>query len=201
MEQMNQREQREFLNPNTTTRSSITKSSRQTEPPSMTNPWQHAVLGHEFKSGPVTVNRDLDSGNLNDPHSDRWTPNPNFYEFPSHIRSTHKVALFDSENPKGVLLRHEPKDDEGANLIEGTNVVVTTRGVTYGEFVQVQNQDGVVGWVKSKYIKELPQKMSQGGSRSRKYKNKISKKRSRSVHKRRRNNRSKTSRNVRRRVR
>jgi len=41
----------------------------------------------------------------------------------------------------------------------------------------------------------------QGGSRSRKYKNKISKKRSRAAHKRRRNNRSKTSRNVRRRVR
>ena len=44
-------------------------------------------------------------------------------------------------------------------------------------------------------------KFLKGGSRSRKYKNKISKKRSRAVHKRRRNNRSKTSRNVRRRVR
>jgi hypothetical protein len=44
-------------------------------------------------------------------------------------------------------------------------------------------------------------KKMNAGSRSRKYKNKISKKRSRSVHKRRRNNRSKTSRNVRHRVR
>jgi len=159
----------------------------------------------EFLGGPATVNRRLNSGNLNGPHqppsSDRWTPSPNFQEFPSHLRPPREVQLFDPENPKGVLLRHEPKDDEGANLIEGTNVAATTRGVTDGEFVQVENPNGVVGWVKSEYIKNLPPKPSQGGSRSRKYKNKISKKRSRSVHKRRRNNRSKTSRNVRRRVR
>lgn len=141
--------------------------------------------------------RDFPDGVPAQPPHDKWATNPNYVPVMPHIPVRRTVRLVDPFDERGVWLRHEPTEEKGKNSFTTPETEVTTTDVKDGDFVQVQTKGGVNGWVKSKYIHEL----SKGGSRSRKYKNKISKKRSRAAHKRRRNNRSKTSRNVRRRVR
>jgi len=186
------------------------------------------------------------------------------------------IELRDSNDPRGVWLRHEPNEAKVGNSFVDPIKTATTKYYREGEFMLVTalaENGGETGWVKTKYVVNWPTLLSSGaadgyedhsaefwnaartnpkfskfdigkikvsdhgklisplqrrekayfdafifsmgggpsreylkvenagGSRSRKYKNKISKKRSRSVHKRRRNNRVKTSRNIRRRVR